>query len=116
MTLSFPQRVRALVDAIPHGKVLNYGQVARLLGQPYAARAVGYALSNLPAGGNTPWHRVVGKSGLSGKVTIKHAAAEQIARLAAEGVPIDAEGLFPLALYLWQPDPIEVAAILAAAE
>ena len=37
----------------------TYGQIARMIGRPRAARVVGYALSAAPA--DVPCHRVVGK-------------------------------------------------------
>ncbi|HET7294175.1 MAG TPA: MGMT family protein [Vicinamibacteria bacterium] len=63
--MSFHVRVYAVVRRIPRGRVLTYGQVARLLGQTRAARAVGWALRALPDGEarRVPWHRVVGAGG-----------------------------------------------------
>jgi methylated-DNA-protein-cysteine methyltransferase-like protein len=54
-----------LVRRIPRGRVLTYGQVARLLGVSRGARAVGWALRALPASREpgVPWHRVVGAGG-----------------------------------------------------
>ncbi|NJL92586.1 MAG: methylated-DNA--[protein]-cysteine S-methyltransferase [Anaerolineae bacterium] len=111
----FYGQVYALVRAIPPGQVLNYGAVAAWLGQPRAARAVGYALNRLPPGSDIPWHRVVGKRGSQGKISLRafqYSVEEQIARLRAEGVVFDAEAQFPLDRYLWQPDPAEVAHLL----
>jgi methylated-DNA-protein-cysteine methyltransferase-like protein len=57
--------VYAVVRRIPRGRVLTYGQVARLLGMLRGARAVGWALRALPdgEGRRVPWHRVVGAGG-----------------------------------------------------
>lgn len=52
---NFNQRVFAIVRRIPRGKVMNYGQTARLAGSPHAARAVGYALHQARAEDNVPW-------------------------------------------------------------
>lgn len=115
-TPNFYAQVYAVTRAIPAGLVLNYGTVAHLLEKPQAARAVGYALQNLPYNSDVPWHRVVGKHGSRGVISIRgsgHGAAEQIARLQAEGIPFDEANSFPLLRYLWQPDPIEIQAILA---
>lgn len=112
---SFPQQVATLVAAIPAGMVLYYGRVAELLGKPRAARAVGYALNNLPVGTAVPWHRVVGKNGQWGKISIrsfKYGREEQITRLTAEGITFEDNEQFPLADYLWEPSPVEVQAIL----
>jgi methylated-DNA-protein-cysteine methyltransferase related protein len=61
----FFERVYELVRAIPRGRVATYGQVARLLGLPRGARAVGWALRGLPHRHErtVPWHRVVGAGG-----------------------------------------------------
>jgi methylated-DNA-protein-cysteine methyltransferase-like protein len=61
----FFERVYAAVRAIPRGRVATYGQVARLVGVPRGARAVGWALRALdPARERAvPWHRVVGAGG-----------------------------------------------------
>jgi methylated-DNA-protein-cysteine methyltransferase related protein len=57
--------VYAAVRGIPRGCVATYGQIARLLGVPRGARAVGWALRSLtPAREKrVPWHRVVGAHG-----------------------------------------------------
>lgn len=57
---TFNQRVLEIVKQIPSGYVMNYGQIARLAGNPLASRAVGYALHKFDL---TPWHRVVFKDG-----------------------------------------------------
>ncbi len=65
--LSFPQRALLVVARIPCGQVTTYGRIAAALGSPQAARMVGWALGNLPAGHNYPAHRVVNRVGyLSG--------------------------------------------------
>ena len=57
----FFKRVYAVVRIIPRGKVLTYGQIATLLGSPYMARQVGWAMHGCPKG--LPWQRVVGAGG-----------------------------------------------------
>ena len=58
---SFFRRVYTIVQTIPHGKVLTYGQIATLVGAPYMARQVGWAMHGCPKG--LPWQRVVGAGG-----------------------------------------------------
>lgn len=41
---AFANRVFEVVKCIPRGKVVSYGQVARMIGAPRSARYVGYAL------------------------------------------------------------------------
>jgi len=62
---SFYQRVYQLTKKIPKGRVASYGQLAVLLGNPRAARAVGYALSGLKkdSSQNVPWQRVINSKG-----------------------------------------------------
>lgn len=54
---SFFKQVYAIVEMIPHGKVVSYGQIARLLGRPRSARMVGWAMRRCPE--ELPWQRVV---------------------------------------------------------
>jgi methylated-DNA-protein-cysteine methyltransferase-like protein len=65
MQAGFFERVYEAVRSIPRGRVLTYGQVARLLGVPRGARAVGWALRGLPGrvAARVPWHRVVAAGG-----------------------------------------------------
>jgi 6-O-methylguanine DNA methyltransferase, DNA binding domain len=56
----FARRVLDVVDAIPPGRVLTYGDVAELVGSA-APRAVGMVLAR--HGDEVPWHRVVLASG-----------------------------------------------------
>jgi len=53
----FFKQVYEIVENIPYGKVISYGEIARLLGRPRAAREVGWAMRNCPDG--LPWQRVV---------------------------------------------------------
>jgi methylated-DNA-protein-cysteine methyltransferase related protein len=58
---SFFKQVYRVVRTIPRGKVLTYGQIATLVGAPYMARQVGWAMHGCPPG--LPWHRVIGARG-----------------------------------------------------
>lgn len=86
---SFFKQVYSIVKKIPKGKVMTYGQIAKILGTG-DARKVGWALH-----GNTspaiPCHRVVNKEG---KVATNYAFEgwrEQKRRLIAEGVEFTSE-------------------------
>lgn len=59
----FQQRVWALLREIPFGETRTYGEIARLLGQPGAARAVGQACRVNPLLVLIPCHRVCGAKG-----------------------------------------------------
>ncbi len=62
----FERRVYAATRAIPPGKVATYGEIAKAIGKPGAARAVGQALGKNPIGIVIPCHRVVASKGLGG--------------------------------------------------
>ncbi len=66
---NFFQQVYKITKTIPYGKVTSYGAIARFLGDPRAARMVGWALNNCHALPDfIPAHRVVNRNGLlSGK-------------------------------------------------
>lgn len=57
------RRIWEVVEGIPQGCVLNYGEVARLAGLPGRARLVGRALARAPKQRHLPWHRVVNAQG-----------------------------------------------------
>ena len=61
VTNEFYKRVYELVEKIPEGKVISYGQIAQELGQPRASRQVGRAMRICPE--HLPWQRVVMKDG-----------------------------------------------------
>ena len=100
--MDFYECVYALVRQVPPGKVVTYGQVAALLGQPRAARAVGYALRFLPAGTDVPWHRVINHRGQISLRTPPESPLLQRLLLEEEGVVFDAEGRVDLGVYRWQ--------------
>ena len=59
----FEVRVWETLLKIPFGKATTYGDIARHLGKPNAARAVGAAVGRNPISFVVPCHRVLGKSG-----------------------------------------------------
>jgi methylated-DNA-[protein]-cysteine S-methyltransferase len=62
----FEQEVLECVRAIPFGDVVPYSEVARRIGRPKAARAVGNALNHNPVAIVVPCHRVVRADGSLG--------------------------------------------------
>ncbi len=48
---------------IPFGETISYGELARRIGQPNAARAVGLANGSNPIPIIVPCHRVIGSNG-----------------------------------------------------
>jgi len=86
------ERVREVVAAIPVGSVLAYGEVAARAGLPGRARLVGRILAE--DSHDLPWHRVLRADG----TPALHLAAEQLARLRAEGVLAEG-GRIPMRRY-----------------
>jgi AraC family transcriptional regulator of adaptative response/methylated-DNA-[protein]-cysteine methyltransferase len=62
----FQLKVWEALLAIPEGAHATYGQIARLIGHPAAARAVGTAIGNNPVAWIIPCHRVIRKLGVLG--------------------------------------------------
>ena len=62
----FQRRVYEAVGRIPKGQVRTYAEVARMIGQPKAARAVGQALKRNRWAPLIPCHRVIGSNGTLG--------------------------------------------------
>ncbi len=59
----FRMRVWEELGRIPYGEVISYGELARRLGRPGSARAVGLACGSNPIAIVVPCHRVVGSDG-----------------------------------------------------
>lgn len=97
----FRERVEALVEQIPSGKVMTYGQIAALCGSPRAARIVGgIAHFSDP---DLPWQRVVMKNGGLARGfpggLLGHKQALQ-----AEGVNVSDDFYVNVRELLWRPD------------
>ncbi|MET9950864.1 methylated-DNA--[protein]-cysteine S-methyltransferase [Streptomyces sp. NPDC006339] len=64
LVTGFNRRVlRELADTVPYGTVVGYGELARRVGQPAAAQAVGAAMGSNPLPLVVPCHRVVESDG-----------------------------------------------------
>lgn len=91
----FHQRVWALTRTIPFGQTLTYGEVARRLGEPGAARAVGQALGRNQFAPIVPCHRVVAAHGRMGGFSASGGAHTKRRMLLTEGgLPDATPGLF----------------------
>jgi O-6-methylguanine DNA methyltransferase len=60
---SFQRQVWDLLCGIPWGETRSYAQIAKGLGRPRAARAVGRAVGTNPVSIVVPCHRVIGSNG-----------------------------------------------------
>ncbi len=97
---TFRDRVLMLVEQIPPGRVMSYGQIAALCGRPRAARIVG----GIAHFGNPdlPWQRVVHKdgslaAGYPGGIKGHGQVLEQ------EGVKVSKDFKVDIQSLLWQP-------------
>lgn len=61
--MNFFEKVYEIVKTVPEGKVITYGKVALLSGNPKASKQVGWALHANPYPGVVPCHRVVNRFG-----------------------------------------------------
>ena len=99
----FAARVYDLVGRIPRGRVTTYGRIARAVGDPRAARMVGWALMHGVECDDLPCHRVVNRIGfLSGGWHFGHPDVMR-GLLLAEGVPFKDEYQVDLERCLWIP-------------
>lgn len=62
----FQKKVFSALQTIPYGETRTYQEVAQMIQQPKAARAVGQAISKNPVLIVVPCHRVLAKKSLGG--------------------------------------------------
>ena len=100
----FFKQVYEIVEGIPFGKVVSYGEIARMLGRPRAAREVGWAMRCCPE--HLPWQRVVMADG-----TVAGGVYADIRRalLESEGIKFLTDGRVDMDANRWQdrePSPV----------
>jgi len=96
--------VYELVSCIPYGKVATYGQIARMLGAPTAARIVGWAMHGNPHGSRVPCHRVIQQGGTcSPNFQIGDPGAQRHL-LERESVQFLLDGRVDLEAHQWRPE------------
>jgi methylated-DNA-protein-cysteine methyltransferase-like protein len=103
MLLTQQQRKEAIYLAlaqIPKGKVITYGNLAKLAGMPNGARLAGRLMCELPEGSKLPWHRVINSQGKLSLPENSDSYREQIRRLEKEGVMIT-NGKIKLSIYAY---------------
>jgi methylated-DNA-[protein]-cysteine S-methyltransferase len=83
---SFNEKCYSKLREVPAGKVVTYGELARAVGKPGAARAVGNAMNKNPYAPRVPCHRVVGANG--GMVGFASGVDKKIKMLRGEGVEV----------------------------
>jgi len=110
------EKIYRLVLRIPRGRVMTYGQIARLLEERYSPRLVGWAMHATPKDErNIPWHRVINSRGAisTGRVILAEPDRQRL-MLEAEGVVFDARGHCDLNVYQWSPRQRTARATLKA--
>lgn len=102
---NFYEKVFAIVEQIPPGKVTTYGAIAETLGMKGSSRQVGQALNSIPKGLDLPAQRVINRIGaLSGA---HHFGGYTVMRrlLRKEGVTFKAE-LVNMEKHFWHPSKL----------
>ena len=100
--MGFFERVYGVVEKIPLGKVLSYGDVARIVGSPRSSRQVGWALHCNPRPGEIPCHRVVFSDGSVSSGFAFGGPEVQRALLESEGVIFGADGRINMKEFRWE--------------
>jgi O-6-methylguanine DNA methyltransferase len=82
---AFQRQVLQAVSRVPHGTVVSYAELARRIGRPRAARAVGQALGRNPVPLVIPCHRVLASDGSMGGYSGRGGVRTKRALLKLEG-------------------------------
>lgn len=98
----FFTRVYKMVEQIPQGKVMTYGQIAVLLGAPNCARRVGQAMYNTPEYLGIPAHRVVNSKGELAPPSAFGGEGLQRKKLEEEGIVFRENGCIDLKKYIYR--------------
>ncbi|MDR1548061.1 MAG: MGMT family protein [Hungatella sp.] len=94
----FTEEVLVIIRGIPYGRVMSYGQVARLAGNARGARQVVRILHSMSEKYNLPWHRIINSKGKI-SITDKRHAAIQRELLRSEGVEVSEDGCIDFSTY-----------------
>jgi len=90
------------LSQIPKGKVITYGNLAKLAGMPNGARLAGRLMCELPDKSNLPWHRVINAQGRLSLPVDSDGYREQLQRLQKDGIDIN-NGKIKLSIYGYNP-------------
>lgn len=105
---AFTANVITVLQQIPKGKVMTYGQVARVAGNPRGARQVVRVLHTMSRKHALPWYRVVN---IKGEIVLKRDedVADQKELLGDEDVEVTMDGKVDLCKFQHHPyvDPEE---------
>lgn len=98
----FKDRVYELVAKIPSGRLMTYGQIAALCGNPLAAWEVGQIAHYGPE--NLPWQRVVNKQGGLAKAYTWGGFEGHKKKLEEEGIAVSKEFIVDIEQLMWWPE------------
>ncbi|MBM6615725.1 MGMT family protein [Desemzia sp. RIT804] len=99
---TFTERVVRIIQSVPAGKVMTYGQIAALAGNPRGARQVVRILHSMSQKYDLPWHRIINAKG---EIAIKddEGSFTQKDRLISEGIVLTEAGKVNLIHYRYHP-------------
>ncbi|MGV9142079.1 MAG: MGMT family protein [Promethearchaeota archaeon] len=102
----FTKEAIKVIKNIPRGKVLTYGQIAKLAGNPRTARQVSWILHSSSRKYRLPWHRVINSKG---KVSLKDSDGKNRQKylLEKEGIVFKNKYKIELSEYLWKIESID---------
>ncbi len=91
-----------IIKNIPKGKVLTYGLIAKLAGNPRAARQVSWILHSSSKKYHLPWHRVISSNGSLSMKSIEHRQYHK-KLLELEAITFVDNFKINIQKYLWKP-------------
>lgn len=97
----FTEQVIRIIQAIPYGKVMTYGQIAAEAGSPRAARQVVRVLHSMSKKYDLPWHRVVNSKGEIAIADDESRFLQQML-LEEEGVEFGIQAIVDLSIYRYE--------------
>ncbi len=103
MKESFYERVIDIIQSIPEGKVVTYGDIADYADNPRAARQVAYILNSSWRKHNLPWHRVINSKG---GISLPKGSGYELQKklLKREGIIFDEDDCIDLKRFQWFPE------------
>ena len=99
---SFSLQAKKIIKKVPRGKVVTYGQVATLAGNPRGARQVVRILSSSSDKDKLPWHRIINREG---KISLRPGRGYELQKqmLKDEGVVFAGDDTIDLDRFQWSP-------------